>query len=63
MLGEGWRSALGKAAIISIGPVTSAAVRQLGLTVAAEAGEHTLNGLLSALTGYFDSVAHHEVPR
>jgi uroporphyrinogen III methyltransferase/synthase len=63
MLGERWRNALGKAAIISIGPETSAAVRELGLTVDAEAGEHTVDGLLSALTGYFHSVAHHEVPR
>jgi uroporphyrinogen III methyltransferase/synthase len=63
MLGERWRVALGKAAVISIGPVTSAAARELGLTVDAEASEHTVDGLLTALTGYFDSDTHHEVSR
>lgn len=35
--------------IASIGPVTSDAVRALGLDVCAEAGEHTSEGLVSAL--------------
>lgn len=39
----------GKARIISIGPVTSAAVRDAGLEVAAEATKHDLDGLLEAL--------------
>jgi uroporphyrinogen-III synthase len=35
--------------VVSIGPVTSATCRELGLTVAAEADPHDLDGLLVAL--------------
>jgi uroporphyrinogen-III synthase len=35
--------------VVSIGPVTSAACRELGLEVAAEADPHDLDGLLAAL--------------
>lgn len=35
--------------VVSIGPVTSAACRELGLSVAAEAAPHDLDGLLAAL--------------
>ena len=38
-----------KARIVSIGPVTSAAIREAGLEVAAEAVRHDLDGLLEAL--------------
>jgi uroporphyrinogen-III synthase len=34
---------------VSIGPVTSATARDLGLTVAAEATEHTIDGLVDAV--------------
>jgi len=37
------------ARIISIGPVTSEAARELGLEVAVEADRHDLDGLLDAL--------------
>jgi len=37
--------------IASIGPVTSAAVRKHGLTVAVEPDEHTIAGLVEALVG------------
>lgn len=40
---------LGRARIVSIGPVTSATCRELGLTVAVEADPHTLDGLVEAL--------------
>lgn len=36
-------------AVVSIGPVTSATARDLGLTVAAEAIEHTIDGLVDAV--------------
>jgi uroporphyrinogen-III synthase len=36
--------------VVSIGPVTSAACRELGLEVASEADPHDLHGLLAALT-------------
>ena len=35
--------------VVSIGPVTSATVRDRGLRVDAEAGEHTIDGLVAAL--------------
>lgn len=41
---------LGGARIVSIGPVTSATCRELGLDVAVEADPHTLAGLVDALT-------------
>jgi len=36
-------------AVVSIGPVTSATARDLGWTVAAEASEHTIDGLVDAV--------------
>ena len=38
-----------KARIVSIGPITSATVREAGLEVAVEAERHDVDGLLSAL--------------
>src|SRR5207253_2529281 len=43
--------AAGKTALICISPRTSAAVRELGLRVAAEASEYTTAGVLAALCG------------
>ena len=34
---------------VSIGPITSATMRELGITVDAEAAEHTIPGLVDAL--------------
>lgn len=42
-------------AVASIGPVTSETVRKLGLTVAVEAKESTIPGLVRAIEGYFQS--------
>jgi uroporphyrinogen III methyltransferase/synthase len=39
----------GEAKLVTISPVTSAAVRELGLTVAAEAKVHTVEGVIEAL--------------
>jgi uroporphyrinogen III methyltransferase/synthase len=39
--------------VASIGPVTSATIRKLGLTVGIEAKESTIPGLLQAVTEYF----------
>jgi uroporphyrinogen III methyltransferase/synthase len=35
--------------VVSIGPVTSAAARERGLTVDTEADPHTIDGLIDAL--------------
>ena len=40
-----------EARVISIGPVTSATARELGLTVHVEAGQHDIEGLVTALVG------------
>ncbi len=44
--------------LVSIGPVTSATLRELGLTVSVEAGVYTAAGLLEAVTA--DAAAAHE---
>lgn len=41
------------AVIASIGPITSATLRELGMEPAVEAGEHTIPGLVRALVEYF----------
>ncbi len=43
--------------IASIGPVTSASVRAAGLTVTAEATEHTLDGLVEAVAAALSATA------
>jgi len=43
------RSCLGNTRIVSIGPVTSATLRELGYAVAVEAKVHTLDGMVSAI--------------
>jgi uroporphyrinogen-III synthase len=45
------------APVVSIGPVTSAAAREAGLTVAAEAGTHDLDGLERAVRVAASSIA------
>jgi uroporphyrinogen-III synthase len=35
--------------VVSIGPVTSATARERGLTIAAEADPHTIDGLVDAV--------------
>ena len=49
LLGPGAAERLRGARVVSIGPVTSAAVREAGLRVHAEAAEFTVPGLLDAL--------------
>ena len=41
------------AAVASIGPITSATIRKLGLTVTIEAKESTMQGLVQAIADYF----------
>ena len=50
---DGDRSALDSSFIACIGPVTAATCRELGLRVDLEASEHTVEGLVDALTGHF----------
>jgi uroporphyrinogen III methyltransferase/synthase len=49
------RSALEASFIACIGPVTAATCRELGLRVDLEASEHTVEGLVDALTKHFAS--------
>jgi uroporphyrinogen-III synthase len=42
--------------VVTIGPVTSSSARAAGLTIAAEAEPHTLDGLVAALTDVLRSV-------
>jgi uroporphyrinogen III methyltransferase/synthase len=53
LLGEGAVEALGRIKVASIGPVTSATLRERGVRVDVEATEYTVNGLLDALVEYF----------
>ena len=41
----------GQVKMVTISPITSAAVRELGMPVAAEAKEYTEEGLVEALVG------------
>ncbi|MEE8465869.1 MAG: uroporphyrinogen-III synthase, partial [Dehalococcoidia bacterium] len=50
---NGDRKALDSSFIACIGPVTSATARELGLRVDLEASEHTVEGLVEALTDHF----------
>ena len=46
------RQLLNDIALVSIGPVTSATLREAGLTPAGEAGQYTIGGLVDALAGW-----------
>lgn len=52
-----WREKLEGTTIASIGPITSATLQKLGLTVTVEARESTITGLVRALTEYFQQTA------
>ncbi|MDA1128975.1 MAG: uroporphyrinogen-III C-methyltransferase [Chloroflexi bacterium] len=52
---NGDRQALDASFIACIGPVTSATARELGLRVDLEATEHTVEGLVEALTNHFST--------
>ncbi len=53
------RARLSDAIIASIGPVTSATLRELGMNVDIEAGESTMAGFISALEAHFAPSGHH----
>jgi uroporphyrinogen III methyltransferase / synthase len=46
---------VGSAKVASIGPITSATVRELGMRVDVEAAEHTIPGLLDAVRALYES--------
>ncbi|MBV9775159.1 MAG: uroporphyrinogen-III synthase, partial [Gemmatimonadetes bacterium] len=45
---------IGRAEVASIGPITSATARELGLPVHVEAAEHTIPGLIGAIRGHYE---------
>ncbi|HWD08367.1 MAG TPA: uroporphyrinogen-III synthase, partial [Actinomycetota bacterium] len=53
----GGADAGGRCPVFSIGPATSAACAELGLTVAAEASPHTILGLVTAMVSTLGSAA------
>jgi uroporphyrinogen III methyltransferase / synthase len=46
-------TSIGRARVASIGPITSATARELGLEVAVEAAEYTIPGLVEAIGGMY----------
>ena len=50
---DGDRAGLDASFIACIGPVTAATAREMGLRVDLEATEHTVEGLVDALTNHF----------
>src|SRR5438552_10724253 len=52
LVGRG-AAACGRFGTVTIGPVTAATARELGLTVAVEANEYTVPGLVAALVRYY----------
>ncbi|MBU00696.1 MAG: hypothetical protein CME14_05425 [Gemmatimonadetes bacterium] len=56
-LGPDWRDVTVGVMIATIGPLTSSAVRDMGVEVQVEAEEHTIDGLVSALVTEFTSKA------
>ncbi len=56
-LGPDWRDMTVGVMIATIGPLTSSAVREMGLEVHVEAEEHTMEGLVSAIVTEFTSKA------
>jgi uroporphyrinogen III methyltransferase/synthase len=53
ILGDDWRRIARGAAIVTIGPVTSAAARAAGMDITAEADRHDADGLFDALITCF----------
>ena len=49
LLGDDYREQLQKVKLASIGPITSQTLAKLGLPVAVEAEEHTVDGLVKAM--------------
>jgi len=56
-LGPDWRDVTVGVMIATIGPLTSCAVRDVGVEVQVEAEEHTMEGLVGALVNEFTSKA------
>lgn len=64
LLGEAQvREVLSGVAVASIGPITSETIRKLGLSVAVEASESTIPGLVRAIENYFSRGGVSNVPR
>ena len=44
----------GRAALASIGPITSATLRELGMRVDVQAAEYTIPGLVATIRGFYE---------
>ncbi len=53
MLGDDFLSLLENVTVAAIGPITAQTARDLGLTIHVEAAEHTISGLVAAITAFY----------
>jgi uroporphyrinogen-III synthase len=56
---KGFEQWMRESSLVTIGPITSAAVRELGLTVAIEADEFTVPGMIAAIVERTEGQAVH----
>ena len=56
-VGEGWRTPLERAIVACIGPITSKTAQDYGIEVDVVAEEHTIEGLVKAITNFVETRA------
>jgi len=58
LLGNGAAEVIGRSTVVTIGPITSQAARDLGVRIDAEATDHTVPGLVQAVLRAAGPIAH-----